>query len=157
MVICSILTLGLLSPGLWAGYNILLLKALRGQKFTPTTVFEGLAQYWNALGLCIYSGLILCLLGITIIGIIPALLIATWWMYAILFIVDKKYSITKAMEASKKIVRKNNLWLHLIFWIIIGVLGNAGYSLACIGGLITMPFSLLAFCAAYDGELKAVK
>ena len=58
------------------------------------------------------------------------------------------------MLASKKIVRKNNLWLHFIFLVIIGVIGNAGFSIACIGGLLTMPFSLVALCAAYDREAK---
>lgn len=156
-IVCSVLTLGILAPGLWAGYNLLLLNALRGKKITPTGIFSGLSQYWNVVGLAIYSAIILLLLCITIIGIIPAVLIGTWWMYAILFIVDKKYSITKAMAASKQIVRKNNIWLHFIFLVIISILGNSGFALAYIGALITMPFSLLAFCAAYDSEVKKSK
>lgn len=157
MIIVSCLTLGLLAPGLYAGYQLLLLKALRGKKIKPTEIFLGLHYYWNMLGLFIYSGLIVLLLFCTILGIIPALLIAAWWMYAGLFIVDKKYSITKAMLESKKIVRKNNVWLHFLFLVLVSVVGNAGYSLAYIGGLVTMPFSLLVFCAAYEQETKTTK
>lgn len=154
MLVVSVLSLGLLFPGVYFGYKLLILKVLRGQKVTPTDIFDGLRQYWNLSGLLIYAGLILMLLGITIIGIIPAILIATWWMYAGLFIVDKNYSISRAMLASKNIVRKKNVWLHFIFLIILAVIGNAGFSLAFIGGLVTMPFSLVAFCAAYEVESK---
>jgi hypothetical protein len=157
MLIVSILSLGLLFPGVYYGYNLLILKALRGKPITPTDVFDGMRQYWNLSILLIYAGIIVLLLGITIIGIIPAMLIATWWMYAGLFVVDKNYSITKSMLASKNIVRKNNVWLHLVFLIILAVIGNAGFSLAFIGGLVTMPFSMVVLCAAYEQEAKPDK
>lgn len=157
LVIVSCLTLGLLAPGLYYGYKMMLLNSVRGKKVEPTDIFAGLHYYWNILGLYIYAGLILVLLGLTVVGIIPALLIATWWMYAGLFIVDKKYSITKAMSASKTLVRKNNVWLHFIFLVIISVIGNAGFSVAFIGGVLTMPFALTAFCAAYDAEAKKTR
>jgi hypothetical protein len=154
MVVVSALTLGIFFPGLYAGYLQVMLGALRKKKINSTKVFAGLGQYWNMTGLFIYASLILFLLAITVIGIIPAMLIGTWWMYASIFVADKKFSITKSMATSKKIVRKNNLWLHLIFLIIVGIIGNAGFSLAFIGGLITMPFSMLVLCAAYEMESK---
>lgn len=154
MVVVSALTLGVLFPGLYAGYLQVMINALRKKKTNSTKVFAGLGQYWNMTGLFIYTSLILFLLALTVFGIIPAILIGTWWMYAGIFVADKKYSITRSMQASKKIVRKNNVWLHLIFWIIVGVIGNAGFSLAFIGGLLTMPFSMLVLCAAYEMESK---
>lgn len=155
MVVVSSLTLGILFPGMYVGFNQLALKALRGKKVIPADIFKGIGQYWNMLGLIIYIFLILLLLGLTLIGIIPAILIATWWMYSGIFVADKKYSISRAMKSSKKIVRKNNVWLHLIFWIITGIIGNAGCSLAYIGYLLTMPFSMLVICAAYLTETKS--
>jgi hypothetical protein len=155
MLVVSILSLGILFPGLFPGYQLILLKALRGEKFKPTDVFAGLSFYWNITGLFLYSSLIIGLLMLTLVGIIPAILIGTWWMYAGLFVIDRKQSIAQAMLSSKKVVRKNNVWLHFIFITILVIIGNAGHSLACIGGLITLitiPFSMLVFCAAYEQE-----
>ncbi len=154
MLAGSAVSLGILFPGLYAGYVRLMLGTLRKKKINPSLVFEGFDQYWNMLGFFIYSSLILSLLSLTVVGIIPSMLIAAWWMYAGIFIADKKFFINKSMAASKKIVRKNNVWLHFIFCVIVGIIGSSGFSLAYIGGLVTMPFSMLVLCAAYEMESK---
>jgi len=158
VILISCLTIGILYPAMRTGYNLMLLKAKRGKKISVNDVFSAMNRWLELLGLQLYSGLLIALLAITIIGIFPAILVGTWWMYSGMYLADKKMSITEAMHASKNTVRKNNVWMHLLFLMIYLFLAQGlGYAVACIGWLVTTPIALAAFVSAYDNESKTRK
>lgn len=161
MAIVSFFTLGILAPAVGTGYQIMLLKAKRGKKIEINDIFSALNKFWTLWGLALLIGLICLLLSVTIIGIIPMVFMLTWWMYANILIVDKNLSVSKAMKMSKDLVRKNNIWMHLLLLILINIISSLGSYIMFVGILITAPIAAAVLVSAYDeekiGKTKAKK
>lgn len=152
MAVVCVVTLGILSPVVGTGYQMMLLKAKRGKKIEVNDIFCAMNKFWPLWGLALWIGLICVLLAMTIIGFIPMIFLVTWWMYANILIVDKNLSVSKAMKMSKDIVRKNNIWMHLLLLILVNLISSLGSYVMFIGILITGPIAAAALVSAYDEE-----
>lgn len=113
VLILSIITLGILSLPLFIGFQMLFVKAMRKKKITANEVLDPIKRYFSlffgymGIGFMIFFGVLLL--------IVPGLVWASWWMYALLFIYDKNMHIEDGLRASKELVRENGTWWHLLF------------------------------------------
>lgn len=155
--ILSIVTLGIMAPVVWTGYLMMILKAKRGKKITVNDVFSVNKKFLSLWGLCLWICFLAAVISATVIGIIPLIFMLTWWMYSGLIVADKNTGVFKAMKMSKDIVRKNNVWMHILLLILINIIGQLGNCVFYIGTLITMPIAMAAFVSAYDLELGKKK
>jgi uncharacterized membrane protein len=101
--------------------------------------------------------LLLLLVSVVLIGIgyalliVPGVVLHTWWLYSLFFLVDRKLTFLEAMEASRQAVIASGFWNHLVLLLIVSVLQTAGgNALGGLGALLTTPFSLLLVTLAYE-------
>lgn len=146
------LTLGILYIPLLVGVQMLFVKAKRGEPIVFNDVFSPINRFFSIFFGSIYMAILICI-GLILL-IVPGLCWASWWMFALLFIYDKKMNIGEGMAASKNIVRKNNLWMHLILILLACVVADIGIYIFKIGFLFTMPLGMGAIACAYADEAK---
>jgi len=61
-------------------------------------------------------------------------------------------SIFAAMKRSKEIVRKNDVWMHLLLLILVNIIFSLGSSVFFVGLLISGPIAAAVLVSAYDDE-----
>jgi len=152
VLVLGVLTLGLLYVPLLVGLQMLFVKAKRGEAIALNDIFAPVQRFFALFFGTIWMA-ILIVIGLILL-VVPGLCWATWWMYALLFIFDKKLGIGAGMRASKDLVRKNNLWMHLLFLILTSVVANLGSYVFGVGILLTMPLGWGALACAYADESK---
>lgn len=148
----GVITLGILYIPLLVGLQMMFVKAKRGEPITLSDVFAPMKRFFAIFFGSIWIG-ILVAIGLILL-IVPGLIWASWWMFALLFIVDKNMGIGAGMRASKEIVRKNNLWMHLLLLILAAIVSNLGSYVFWVGILLTMPLGWGAVACAYADESK---
>ncbi|MBN2057287.1 MAG: hypothetical protein JW782_00625 [Candidatus Saganbacteria bacterium] len=116
-LILSLVTFGVLALPLFVGFQLLFVKAMRGEKLVANSVLDPVGRYFSLVGA--YFGIGLFIFLGCILLIVPGLAFAAWWMYAMLFIVDRNMHIEDGMRSSKELVRKNGTWWHLLFLVVI--------------------------------------
>jgi uncharacterized membrane protein len=149
-MILGTITAGILYIPLTVGVMMLFVKAKRGEPVSFNDIFLPIKRFFALFFGSIWMA-ILIIFGLILL-IVPGLIFASWWMFAVLYIYDKKMGISEGMAASKAIVTKNNLWIHLLFLILAGVIGNVGYNVYKIGYLLTCPLAMGAIACAYADE-----
>ncbi|MFH0886765.1 MAG: hypothetical protein V1843_01225 [bacterium] len=153
VAVLSVLTLGILVPVLITGFQMMFIKLKRGQEVTTNDLFVYMNKFWILLCAAVV-GAIAVMIGL-ILFIIPGLMIATLLMYALLLIADKDMDIGAAFSKSSEIVKKNNFWMHFLFVLVNGFIGNMGSSFYGVGALLTQPFAMGAIACAYDDEVSS--
>ena len=152
----SCITLGILMMPLLVGFMMQFVKAKRGQAIAFNDIFEPIgAKYWPLTLAGLWTGL-LTSFGFALL-ILPGLCWSAWWLYTYYFIADKNLGIGAAMRASKDLVRKNDIWMHIVFIILVGAVVGVGSSVPLAGpvlGLLLLPISLGAISCAYVEEAK---
>jgi len=116
--ILGFITIFILMGPLQAGFMMMILYSIR-EKGTPK--FDDLLKYFHRFGslfLGFFIPVICSFIGLIFL-IIPGLLIFTVWMYVLLFITDKEMGIWDALRASFNLVVNNDIWKHLILFIIV--------------------------------------
>lgn len=104
-------------------------------------------------------GLLLLVEGVLIsIGfmllVVPGVVLCTWWLYSLFFLVDREMGCLEALGACKDAVTETGFTNHLVAFLIVAVLSALGSSLSGFGALFTTPFSLI-FMASIYVELPA--
>lgn len=153
MGIVSVITLGILTGSMFTGFLMLFVKVKRGQQISVNDIFAYKGKFLPLLLGLIILGIIIGV-GLILI-VIPGLIFMTWWMYTLLFMVDKNMSFGDAMKASKKIVSSKGTLMHLLFLIVCGIVGGIGSFLFGIGQLLTLPLAYGAIALAYEDESKS--
>lgn len=176
-VLLSIITLGILFPPLSIGLQSLFLKAKRGEPFVLHDIFGPMARFWPLTGATAYYFLVILMaillpcLGVLALLIWPGWMTGlaaflaivlfflsfgwmTWYLFMFLLIYDKKMRVSEAMAASKALVRKNNVWLHLLLLLLSGIVSQLGSNVFYIGVLFTAPLGAGALACAYDNETR---
>lgn len=148
----GVITLGILYLPLLVGLQMMFVKAKRGESITLSDVFAPVKRFFAIFFGSIWIG-ILVAIGLILL-IVPGLIWASWWMFALLFIVDKNMGIGAGMRASKEMVRKNNLWMHLLLLVLAAIVSNLGSYVFWVGILLTMPLGWGAVACAYADESK---
>jgi hypothetical protein len=154
ILIMTIVTLGVMYLPLMIGLQMLFVKAARGKAIASNEIFDPMKRYFSLvfgnLGI-----LLLIVFGLLLL-VVPGLAWASWWMYALLFMVDKNLHIEAGMKASKELVRKNGTWWHLLFLLVAYVIDNILVWIIGPFGLllkfITTPLTMGAIACAYVEE-----
>jgi uncharacterized membrane protein len=89
-------------------------------------------------------GLVLC--------VFPVLIVAAFYLFSYSYLVDRKLSFWDAMESSRRLV-VGNLLGYILFVVLLGFLNLAGFLLAGIGLLFTIPISIGAIMTAYRDQV----
>jgi hypothetical protein len=80
---------------------------------------------------------------------VPGVILHTWWLYGLFFLLDRNMGVVEAFGASKDAVSETGFFNHLVVLLIVTVLGALGGSLSGLGTLFTTPFSLVFLTLAY--------
>jgi|GEM_PF-623034 len=116
----TMVSLGLLAGPLIGGYFLVFLLYLRdNRKPAFNDIFSGLQQFSNLFPY--FLVLLLIFLGFMLL-ILPGLLFATWWLYVLPLMVDKKIPYNEAMRLSMNKVNEAGFLMHFVFLLLISVI-----------------------------------
>lgn len=117
-----------------------------GKEFNLRRLFGGFAFFTPAC-LAYITTTIFTTIGLFML-IIPGIIVASWYMFTYLFIVDRDMEFWAAMEASRKVAFEDILGFAL-FFLSIGVINIIGVIFLFVGILVTIPISIIATFVAY--------
>ena len=116
----TMVSMGLLAGPLIGGYFLLFILYLRdNRKPTLNGIFAGLQQFANLFPY--FLVLLLILLGFMLL-ILPGLLFATWWLYVLPLMADRKIPFNEAMRLSMNKVNEAGFLMHFVFLLLISVI-----------------------------------
>jgi hypothetical protein len=116
----TMLTMGILAGPFLGGYFLLIIYYLReNRKPTFNDIFSGLQQFGNLLPY--FLVLLLIFLGLMLL-VLPGLLFATWWLYVLPLMVDRKMPFLEAMRLSRSTVNEKGFLMHFVFLLLISVI-----------------------------------
>ena len=112
-------TLGILTGPLVGGYMLVLLAWFRQRKKPVfNDLFSGMSRFGQLFPI-FFLGIML-VIGFMLL-VVPGVLFATWWIYVIFLMADKKMSLGEAMRVSKTKVNESGFFMHLVFLFMISV------------------------------------
>jgi hypothetical protein len=116
----TLLSMGILAGPFLGGYILLIIYFLRDNKKPIfNDIFLGLKQFRNLFPF--FLVLLLIFIGFMLL-VIPGLLFATWWLYVLPLMVDRKISFSEAMRVSMNKVNETGFFMHFIFLLLISVI-----------------------------------
>lgn len=117
-----------------------------GKEFDLRRLFGGFA-YLTPACLAYITTTVFTTIGLFML-IIPGIMVASWYMFTYLFIIDRDMEFWPAMEASRKVAFEDILGFAL-FFLSIGVINIIGVVFLFVGILVTIPISIIATFVAY--------
>ena len=147
-LILSVVSLGILAGPLMGGVFMMVSRRVReGRPAQIGDIFGKFDRFGSLFGAFWVLGII------TFIGylffIIPGLLLSAIWFYVFLFIVDRDMSMGEAMTASRELVMRNGLWLHVAVVLLIAIVSAIVGHITGIGFLLTYPLTITLVTAMY--------
>lgn len=119
----TILTMGILAGPISGGYFLLIIHYLRdNRKPSFNDIFSGLQRFGSLFPFVLV--LIIILIGFMLL-LLPGFLFATWWLYVLPLMVDRKVSYSEAMRLSMNKVNETGFLMHLVFFLLITVIPMA--------------------------------
>jgi hypothetical protein len=116
----TILSMGILAGPFLGGYFLLIIYFFRDNKKPSfNDIFSGLQQFGNLLPY--FLVLLIIFIGFMLL-ILPGFLFATWWLYVLPLMVDKKISFSEAMRLSMNKVNETGFLMHFVFLLLISVI-----------------------------------
>jgi len=116
----TILSMGIMAGPFLGGYFLLIICLLRDNKKPAfNDVFSGLQQLRNLFPFVLV--LLIIFIGFMLL-ILPGLLFATWWIYVLPLMVDRKISFSEAMRLSTNKVNEKGFLMHFVFLLLISVI-----------------------------------
>jgi uncharacterized membrane protein len=144
---------GVLYPLLSAGYFVVSLKIIRGEKVEMSDFFKGLSL-WYPLSINGLIGGILTLIGFFLI--LPGIYLYFAYLFSIQMIVDENLSAWESLEASRKVITKI-FFPFMLFTIISYLIVVLGFLALGIGLLITFPLYFIIHGLAYEDIKNQIK
>lgn len=145
---CTIFIIG---GSIYAGLYMMILKSMRTRdKVDFNELFSYFSRFFTYFGI-LWLGLILVLVGF-VLCVLPALLPATWLMFALLLAADRRFSLDKAFSGSYRLVNYYNFWAHLLLVVIMIAISLAAASVPYVGvlaGIVVAPFTFGLMVSAY--------
>jgi hypothetical protein len=116
----TLFTLGILAGPLLGGYFLVVIGLLRDKK-KPffNDIFSGLQQFGTLFPY--FLVLLIIFIGFMLL-FLPGLLFATWWIYVLPLMADRKISYREAMRLSMNRVNETGFIMHLVFVLLISVI-----------------------------------
>ena len=138
--------LALLSTYLVCGMYHTAFKQLRGEPISTSDLFSAGESYPRFLGAAIVYG-ILSMLGF-ILCIIPAFFVAGALYFTLPLVVERRLSVGDAIQTSRDATR-GDLFMFVLFALVISIIAQAGSYLCYVGMLITWPLQYTTAAIAY--------
>jgi hypothetical protein len=116
----TILSMGILAGPFLGGYFLLIICYLRDNKKPSfSDIFSGLQQFGKLFPY--FLVLLVIFIGFMLL-ILPGFLFATWWIYVLPLMIDRKLSYSEAMRLSMNRVNETGFLMHLVFLLLISVI-----------------------------------
>ena len=116
----TMLSMGILAGPFLGGYILLIIYFLReNKKPSFNDIFSGLQEFGKLFPY--FLVLLLIIVGFMLL-ILPGFLFATWWLYVLPLMVDRKISFSEAMRISMNKVNETGFLMHLVFLLLISVI-----------------------------------
>lgn len=143
-----------LTGPLIAGYIYLFVKKIRGSAIQISDLFSGFSRFF---ALIIEFYLINFLISVGLLFfIIPGFMIAGYYIFTEMLILDKNLGVFEAMRVSKEMTSRRGLMhymgLNLLLYLILHIFGPAS---AGIGYLVLTPFAAAVYAVAYEDAFGA--
>ena len=157
--VLSVVSLGILWGPLHGGLMKTAVRRVREDRTADYgDVFGALDRFWTLFGATL---LMVVLVGLGLLFlIIPGLLLAAIWFYVYPLIIDKRMGVFEAMSASKELVTRNGLGVHVAMVVLIALAAGAVSSMTGgIGGVVAAPLAITVIVAAYftvQGDERAL-
>ena len=81
--------------------------------------------------------------------VVPGVVLGTWWLYSVFYVVDRDMGCLEALGASRDAVMEAGVLNHLVVFLMLAVLSALGGWLSGFGTLFTMPFGLVFMASLY--------
>ena len=153
-ILITLIALALTSVGsfvvagpLTAGMFIAVKRRIVEGRTDMMDLFAGFNLFIDTFLVCILTSLF-AFLGLALC-IFPVLIVAAFYLFAYVFVVDRKLSFWDAMESSRKLV-VGDLVGYIFFVLLLILLNLVGLLLVGIGLLVTVPVSVAAIAVAYQ-------
>ncbi len=135
------------TPVLTAGYYIVALKLAKNKSRNFADFFAGFKRFFPIFLVNLVSSLLI-FLGL-ILFILPGIYLVIAYLFAILFILEYRFGVWQALEASRKVISKH--WLSFFgFSLTLLYVNLVGILFLGIGLLVTIPLSYCAIVAAFE-------
>jgi len=140
------LFLGLAVRPLVLGFYLVVDDVASGRPFGPSRLFKGFAWFFP----CLAADLLITLF--TAVGLVflvlPGLVVASWYLFTWLFMMDRGLGFWGSMEASRSLAR-NDMTGFFLFYLAIIAINVAGALCLVVGLFVTLPVSAASVYAAY--------
>jgi len=158
----TVFSLGILSGPFLGGYTLLVILYLReNRKPTFNDIFSGLQQFTRLFPY--FLVLLLIFLGFMLL-VIPGLLFATWWLYVLPLMVDRKMPFNDAMRLSMNTVNEKGFLMHLVFLLLISIIPiiiiefiSAIIPFAQVLKILMPPFQVGCLASLYIDQFKELE
>lgn len=134
------------------GYNKIFLRICDGEKPKFAEIFKEYRMFWRYLGVSILTPL--AVLGGLVLLVVPGIIWAVRFSFAVIILIDLDTRPIKAMKESYAIT-KGHFWKLLGFWVVLALFNVLGLIAMGIGLLITLPVSTFAMIYVYRLLSKA--
>ncbi|PYV04233.1 MAG: hypothetical protein DMG10_08555 [Acidobacteria bacterium] len=130
----------------FAGFFLVVRRRMLEGRTDLNDLFAGFSPFIDALLISLLTAIFM--LGGFALCIVPIFIVAGFYLFSYLFLVDRKLSFWDAMESSRKVVAQNLIG-YTMFAVLLALLNFLGLLLAVVGLLVTVPISVAAVAAAY--------
>ncbi|MBI5816779.1 MAG: hypothetical protein HZB29_14350 [Nitrospinae bacterium] len=138
----SLLVAGPMTGGMF----YVIMDLMEGKEFAPARMFDGFKLFVPMVLVSLLSMVFITAGFIALV--IPGFLVAGWYLFPYLFVIDKGMGFWDAMEASRKIGFENHLSVFLMA-LVLAIINVIGAVALFVGLLVTIPVSFCATVAAY--------
>jgi uncharacterized membrane protein len=138
--------IGLLATYLVGGMYHTAFKQLRGEPISTSDLFSAGERMPAVLGASILVGL-LTMIG-ALLCIIPAFIVAGALYFTVPLVVERRMSVSEAIQASREATR-GDLFMFILFAFIVSLIAQAGSYLCYVGMLVTWPLHFTIAAIAY--------
>ncbi len=171
VILISVFTFGILAIPLMVGYQMMFLKAKRGESFSTNIIFSQFKKYFRLIFASLLIGIIevaafipaLLLLNMDmstlgniffVLGLLFDIFIGVSFIFALLLIADKDLKVRNSLKTSMDLVLKNNFWMHLVLIVLVGIVTQIGSFAWGVGVIFTAPLAIGAISCAYADEVQ---
>ncbi|MBI3581809.1 MAG: hypothetical protein HY098_07010 [Nitrospinae bacterium] len=140
------LLFGLALRPLVLGFYLVVDDVASGRPFGPSRLFKGFSWFFP----CLAADLLITIF--TTVGlvflVIPGLVVASWYLFTWLFMMDRGLGFWGAMEASRGVAR-NDMTGFFLFFLAIIFINVLGALCLVVGLFVSLPVSAASVYAAY--------
>ena len=128
------------------GLTRIQLDAVDGKKLNFAELFDAQSIFWNYLWTTVVYSLIV--LGGLLLLVVPGVIWAIKYQFAITLVVDKKMGLNEALKTSGRITKGHKGWLFGLT-ILIGLMQLATIFTLFIGLIVTVPLAYIIYIVVY--------